>query len=140
MCHPTHNRPLMTEETYDFTPTFPLCQKIFARADLVVGNLETLVSKRPAAVQRSINYERQTRPYLNAPDNFLDALSYAGFDVLITANNHVCDGGETGIQETLDALDAHGFAHTGSFPTEKRYVLAKADDIKGRHSRVRNVF
>ena len=32
----------------------------------------------------------------------------------------------------MDALDAHGFAHTGSFRTEKekRYVLAKADDIK----------
>lgn len=130
MCHPTQQQAAYDGETYDFTPTFRYVKKIFARADLVVGNLETLVSKS-LPLSKDINYV-QTRPYLNAPDNFLDALSYAGFDVLITANNHVCDGGETGIQETLDALDTHGFAHTGSFRTEKekRYVLAKADDIK----------
>ena len=130
MCHPTQQQAAYDGETYDFTPTFRYVKKIFARADLVVGNLETLVSKS-LPLSKDINYV-QTRPYLNAPDSFLDALSYAGFDVLVTANNHVCDGGEIGIQETLDALDAHGFTHTGSFRTEKekRYVLAKADDIK----------
>ena len=130
MCHPGQQQAAYDGNSYDFTPTFRYVKKLFGQADLVVGNLETLVSKS-LPLSKDINYV-QTRPYLNAPDSFLDALSYAGYDVLITANNHVCDGGEIGIRETLNALDAHGFAHTGSFrdQKEKRYVLANVNGIK----------
>lgn len=130
MCHPVQQYAAFDGKNYDFTPTFQYVKQIFDKADLVVGNLETLVSKSNP-LSKDINY-LQTRPYLNAPESFLDALAYAGFDVLVTANNHACDGGETGIRETLKALDAHGLAHTGTFrgQKEKRYVLANAGDIK----------
>ena len=130
MCHPVQQYAAFDGENYDFTPTFQYVKSIFDKADLVVGNLETLVSESNP-LSKDINY-LQTRPYLNAPESFLDALKYAGYDVLVTANNHACDGGETGILETLDALDTYGFAHTGTFRSqkEKRYVLAEAGDIK----------
>ena len=130
MCNPVQQYAAFDGKNYDFTPTFQYVKQIFDKADLVVGNLETLVSKSNP-LSKDINY-LQTRPYLNAPESFLDALAYAGFDVLVTANNHACDGGETGIRETLKALDAHGLAHTGTFrgQKEKRYVLANAGDIK----------
>ena len=130
MCHPGQQQAAYDGESFDFTPTFRYVKQIFDQADLVVGNLETLISKSNP-LSKDINY-LQTRPYLNAPESFLDALEYAGYDVLVTANNHACDGGETGLLETLDALDAHGFAHTGTFrgKKEKRYVLAEAGDIK----------
>ena len=130
MCHPVQQYAAFDGENYDFTPTFQYVKSIFDKADLVIGNLETLVSESNP-LSKDINH-LQTRPYLNAPESFLDALKYAGYDVLVTANNHACDGGETGILETLDALDAYGFAHTGTFrdQKEKRYVLAEAGDIK----------
>ena len=36
-------------------------------------------------------------------------------DVLVTANNHSCDRGDTGIVRTIEVLDSLEIMHTGSF-------------------------
>lgn len=115
---------------YDFRPTFKYVKKIFDRADIVIGNLETLVSKS-LPLSKDLT-SLQNKPYLNAPEEWLDALEYAGFDGLILANNHACDGGKTGIIETLEALDSHGIPHTGIFADEnsKRYFIIEKNGIK----------
>lgn len=130
MCQPMQQLAAYDGSTYDFKPTFQYVKKIFDTADLVIGNLETLVSKSlPLSKDMS---SLQTKPYLNAPEEFLDALKYAGFDGFITANNHDCDGGETGLWETLDALDARKIPHTGTFKdeNEQRYMLFERNGIK----------
>ena len=118
MCQPMQQLAACNGSTYDFKPTFQYVEKIFDTADsCYIGNLETLVSKSlPLSEDMS---SLQTKPHLNAPEEFLDALEYAGFDGFITANNHDCDGGETGLVETLDALDAAlKIPHTGTFKDE----------------------
>ncbi len=130
MCQPMQQLAAYDGSTYDFKPTFQYVKSIFDTADLVIGNLETLVSKSLPLSKDMANL--QTKPYLNAPEEFLDALEYAGFDGFITANNHDCDGGETGLVETLDALDARKIPHTGTFKdeNEQRYMLFERNGIK----------
>ena len=130
MCQPAQQTAAFDGEKYDFKPTFKYVKNIFDNADFVVGNLETLISK---SLPLSKDMPRlQNRPYLNGPESYLDALEYAGFDAFITANNHGCDGGRLGIDETLDALDERGIKHTGLFrdSSEKRYFILEQNGIK----------
>ena len=130
MCQPSQQTAAFNGKTYNFEPTFKYVKNIFDNADFVVGNLETLISK---SLPLSKDMQRlQSKPFLNGPEAYLDALEYAGFDAFIMANNHGCDGGELGITETLDALDEHGIPHTGLFrdSSEKRYFILEQNGIK----------
>ena len=130
MCQPSQQTAAFNGKTYNFEPTFKYVKNIFDNADFVVGNLETLISK---SLPLSKDMQRlQSKPFLNGPEAYLDALEYAGFDAFIMANNHGCDGGELGITETLDALDEREIPHTGLFrnSTEKRYLILEQNGIK----------
>ena len=129
MCQPMQQLKAFDGKEFYFTPTFKYVKQIFDEGDIVIGNLETLVSKS-LPLSKDVN-RIQNKPYLNAPVEWLDALKYAGFDGFITANNHACDGGKTGITETLDALDSYGFSHTGTFRSkdEKRYFTMEQNGI-----------
>ena len=116
--------------TWNFSASFKYVKDIFSKADLVIGNLETTVSpSSPLAMQL---HTLEGRPYLNAPSAFLEALKYAGFDLLTMANNHNCDAGVRGIVETLDQTDRYGFLHTGLFSDKEdpRYLLVDVNGIK----------
>lgn len=130
MCQPSQQTAAFNGKTYNFKPTFKYVKNIFDTADFVVGNLETLISKS-LPLTKDMN-RLQSKPFLNGPEEYLDALQYAGFDAFIMANNHGCDGGELGITETLDALDSRGIPHTGIFRdrSEKRYFILEQNDIK----------
>lgn len=130
MCQPSQQTAAFNGRTYNFEPTFKYVKNIFDNADFVVGNLETLISK---SLPLSKDMQRlQSKPFLNGPEAYLDALEYAGFDAFIMANNHGCDGGELGITETLDALDEREIPHTGLFrdSSEKRYLILEQNGIK----------
>ena len=72
----------------------------------MVGNLElTLPGKAPY----------KGYPLFRSPDALAPALREAGFDILVTANNHSNDAGSAGLVHTLDILDIHGINHTGTF-------------------------
>jgi len=53
-------------------------------------------------------------PLFNTPDQFLDGLSYAGFDLLFTANNHVLDQGREGLIRTLNLIEKKNMTYTGA--------------------------
>ena len=130
MCHPNQQYAAYDGENYDFTATFKYVKPIFNKADVVIGNLETLVSKSlPLSKDMS---SLQGRPYLNSPSEWLDALQYAGFDAFILANNHACDGGKKGIKETLAELDSRDIPHTGLYDSknDKHYFIIKSNGIK----------
>lgn len=130
MCQKAQQLKAFDGTGYDFRPTFKYVKNIFDKADIVVGNLETLVSK---SLPLSKDMSRlQNKPYLNAPEEWLDALEYAGFDGFIMANNHACDGGKTGIVETLEELDSRSIPHTGLFADKnsKRYFIIEENGIK----------
>lgn len=118
-----------TSDGYDFYPSYKLVSPIFNLADFVCGNLETLLSESNpiTKVQKNID----GAPQCNGPSVYLEALKKAGFDCVVTANNHCCDWGPIGIIETEINLDKYGFAHTGTSKNiEQNFVIFNVNGIK----------
>ena len=114
---------------YDFAYQLDQVRPVFEQADLVVGNLETMIF--PDAPYRTEKYVAEQNYHCNAPVEFLDAIKKAGFDVLTNANNHDMDTGAVGLGETIDYVERFGFIQTGTFKTEKkRYELIDVHGIK----------
>jgi len=90
---------------YDYKPCFQFIKSVLSAPDLTIGNLELTLGGPPYT-----GY-----PQFSAPDELLEALKDAGFDVLVTANNHSMDRGRKGLERTIDLLDSARFLHTGTF-------------------------
>lgn len=95
---------------YDYSPIFAQAAPYISAADYAVANLETTLSG--------------TGPYsgypaFKSPAALADDLAEAGFDLLLTANNHCLDRGYDGLTSTLDALDSAGLAHVGTYRSEE---------------------
>ena len=91
--------------TYDYTPCFSLVGPQIQAADIAVGNLEVTLGGRPYT-----GY-----PAFSAPDEYLHAIRDAGFDVLLTANNHCLDRGQKGLERTLHLLDSLQIPSAGTY-------------------------
>ena len=98
-------------DVYEYDECFSMLKDRIAAADVAIANLEVTLAGEPYS-----GY-----PQFSAPDELAKALGNAGFDVLITANNHSCDKGERGILRTIRTLDRLGIGHTGTFrsPAER---------------------
>ena len=57
-------------------------------------------------------------PSFNVPPQIITAAKDVGYQACTTASNHSIDRGTDGVLRTLDALDAAGLKHTGSYRTE----------------------
>lgn len=78
---------------------------LIQKSDLAMFNLETSLSSewRPG----SGKYRFRGKP------EFLKGLNKAGFNVAVVANNHTCDFGSKGFEETLAALDGSSIEYAG---------------------------
>ncbi|MBQ3273745.1 MAG: CapA family protein [Christensenellaceae bacterium] len=126
----TQQQEAKSDDTYIFDPSFSLVRPVFKKADFVIGNLETLTSH-----SYTYSFEKKfnnNNPVCNAPSTYLDAVKYAGYDAVVTANNHSCDAGRQGLIETIRRLDTYDILHTGTFDDEddKRYFIADINGIK----------
>lgn len=109
---------------YDFTSVFEDVQPIISESDLAIANLETTLagSDRPF-----IGY-----PLFNTPDAIIDALDYAGFDTIITTNNHSLDTGLEGVRRTVEVIEEKGLDLAGTFTEEpdSRVLYKDVEGIK----------
>lgn len=119
-----------TGRTYDFRPTFKYVKEIFANADFVVGNVETVLSDS-SPYSSSIS-RMNGMPYCNGPSTYLNALIDAGFDALVCANNHNCDAGALGVEETIAAVEAKDIPYIGLYANEDtpHYIIIDVNGIK----------
>lgn len=92
-------------KNYSYDGMLDALQPIIGIADYAVVNLETPIGKPP----------HTGYPCFNAPTEFVDALANAGFDMMLTANNHTLDRGARGLRSTIDELDKRGLAHLGTY-------------------------
>ncbi len=75
------------------------------KADIAVINLET-----PIGTDNFSGY-----PSFCAPDSFLYAISDAGFNVMLLANNHIIDRGKNGALYTINLIDSIGKSYCGVY-------------------------
>ena len=122
MCAYRHQRDAYPRN-YDFTDSMSFIRKRLSFADARVGVLETVICD-------SLPYEYEESrlpngaPNCNSPSTFLRALKRAGFDVLITANNHNCDGGSIGLKSTVSNIRRHKMSNSGTFFDNPVYIDA----------------
>jgi poly-gamma-glutamate capsule biosynthesis protein CapA/YwtB (metallophosphatase superfamily) len=91
---------------------FRYVESYFDQADIVMGNLECVISAS------SDRWPDKTI-HLRAPQAAADTLVSGGFDVLNVANNHSLDFGVSGFEDTLARLDERGIAHVGGGQDEQ---------------------
>jgi poly-gamma-glutamate synthesis protein (capsule biosynthesis protein) len=110
MCHTSETDfARMDKDSFDYKPIFTEVKKFLSYSDFTIGNLETTLSGKE---NKFSGY-----PLFNTPDEFLDAVKDAGFDILITSNNHCLDRGEKGILRTIDKIHEAGLISTGTNKT-----------------------
>jgi len=91
--------------TYSYDSVFKYIRPVIGDADFAVGNLEVTLGGAPY----------KGYPAFSSPDAFAVACKYAGFDALMTANNHSADRGPKGIARTVRVLDSLDIPHTGTW-------------------------
>ena len=89
-------------------PSFPLerVQPLLVPADVRFANLELPLTQRGVPALKDYLFR--------APPAAVAALTYAGFNLVSLANNHMLDYGTEGLLDTLAALDRAGIAHAGA--------------------------
>ncbi len=93
------------EPGYDYKPCFEHLRPYLQEADLVIGNLEVTFAGEPY----------KGYPAFSSPDELASALKWAGFDILVNANNHGLDRGQKGLVRTIEVLGQEGIVQTGTF-------------------------
>lgn len=97
---------LVPNQSYNYQPCFQYVKPLLEKADIAIGNLElTLPGKPPYS-----GY-----PMFRSPDALAVALKDAGFDLLVTANNHSNDSKALGVVNTIETLRKLEFVQTGTF-------------------------
>ena len=112
-----------TGSGYDFDSIFTNVKDEITAADYAVCNFEFTITETG-------NFSFY--PHFKLPPETADALKNAGFDFLVTANNHSGDDREDGIYRTVKILRQKGFKTTGTFetPDEKKYSVVDVNGIK----------
>ena len=100
---------LQADGTYNYDETFARVKGEIERADVAIGNFEVTLGGKPYT-----GY-----PQFRAPDEYLQACIDAGFDVLLTANNHCLDSRRAGLERTIMMMDSLGMPHLGTYANKE---------------------
>ena len=114
----------LADGSYDFTPVFEHLMEYTNAYDYAVANLETTFG--------GDDYPYQGNPSFNCPDALMDTLVAAGYDMLLTANNHCADTLMPGINRTLEVVRGKGVETLGTrlSEEEKRYSIVEVNGIR----------
>ncbi|MEG1556343.1 MAG: CapA family protein [Bacteroidales bacterium] len=95
---------------YEYDICFANVKNDIEHADFAIANLEVPLAGKPYS-----GY-----PNFSSPDELLDGLQNAGFDIILTANNHVVDRGKQGLERTLHQLKSRSLYFAGSYLNQKQ--------------------
>lgn len=99
-----------SDGSYNYSSCFSLVKKQISQADFAIANLEVTLGGKPYT-----GY-----PAFSAPDEYLKAIKDAGFDILLTANNHCLDRGKHGLERTVQMLDSLKISHLGTYSSKEQ--------------------
>lgn len=110
---------------YNYDNIFKFYQQYASQVDLAVANLEVTLCGNDNG------YPYNGYPNFNAPDAIVDSLKNAGFDLLLTANNHSYDTGHTGFLRTQQIIADRGLDYIGTRAeeTDANYIVKEINGI-----------
>lgn len=126
MHKPVINTGLQSDGSYNFDSIFRYLTPYASQADFAVANLETTLAGNDKG------YQYSGHPAFNCPDAIVDSLKAAGFDLLLTANNHCYDTSEYGFLRTLRTVRSKGLQVLGTRESveEPKYAVQEINGIK----------
>ncbi len=112
--------------TYNYESIFSYFSEFVSNVDYAVGNLEVTL----CGDDNGFPYKGY--PCFNAPDAIVDAVKAAGFDMLLTANNHSYDTGTKGFMRTQEVIMERELDYIGTRYKEedKNYIVKDINGIK----------
>ena len=123
---PVINTGLRSDGSYNFDSIFRYLAPYSSSADYAAANLETTLCGTDKG------YKYSGYPAFNCPDEIVDALKNAGFDLLLTANNHCYDTSEYGFLRTVSKVREKGLQVLGTRASidEPKYAVQEINGIK----------
>lgn len=109
-------------DKFNFDYFFDEVREDITSGDIAIANLETTLAGKE---KRFTGY-----PLFNAPDEIADALKNAGFDIIVTSNNHSMDRGEEGVLRTIKVLEERGLVNVGTNKSGEENIL-RILNVKG---------
>ena len=112
--------------TWVFDPIFTFVAPYIQEADYAVANLETtLRGDNPT-------YPYRGNPLFNCPDGIALGSLNAGFDMLLTGNNHCYDTRAAGVIRTVEVVEETGLETLGTQKTKEDpdYKVIEVNGIK----------
>ena len=115
-----------SDGSYDFESVFRYLSEYTTAMDYAVANLETTLAGTDNG------YAYSGYPNFNCPDEVVDGAREAGFDLLLTANNHSYDTSLVGFKRTLEVIREKGLATLGTYvsPDETKWSVKTINGIK----------
>ena len=113
---PVVNTGLQGDGSYNFESVFRYLTEYTSALDYAAANLETTL----CGTDNGFPYKGY--PHFNCPDEIVDGAKNAGFDMLLTANNHSYDTTLVGYKRTLEVARGAGLDTLGTY--------ASADETK----------
>lgn len=112
--------------SYNFDSIFQYVKSYSQAADFSVANLETTLCGTDNG------YAYAGNPKFNCPDAIVDSLKGAGFDMLLTANNHADDTSLVGYKRTLNVVREKGLDTLGTYLSadEQKWAIEEVNGIK----------
>ncbi|SCL16392.1 CapA family protein [Micromonospora inyonensis] len=107
----------------DFAPMLAPARSAVESADLALCHLETPVAPPGGPY---IGF-----PRFSVPREVVQGIKSVGYDGCSTASNHSIDQGYDGVKRTLDALDAAGLGHTGTYRTARDATRPRIYPVDG---------
>ncbi len=113
--------------SYSFDYMFEHFGNLLSRMDYAVADLEGTL----CAEDNGYSYSGRITCF-NCPDSIVDALKNAGFDMLLTANNHSYDTRSIGLARTQQVISEKELDYTGTRTAaeDKNYLVADVNGIK----------
>ncbi len=96
---------MIEEHGEDYTFPFLKIEETLKEADLLFGNLESMISDKGRDTG-------SVYPFRAEPEA-VEGLVFAGFDVVSLANNHAFDYGREAFEDTMERLQEEGIKYTG---------------------------
>lgn len=108
---------------YDFKFPFLKIADYLKRADILFGNLESIISDKGVKVGSIYSFR--------AEPEAIEGLIFAGFDILSVANNHVFDYGREAMEDSFERLKKAGIDYVGGGFDEKEAREGIVKEVKG---------